>query len=169
MIRILISSCLLGQPVRYDGKDALCENSILSRWQNEGRIVHMCPEIAVDFPIPRPPAETAGGDGKMVLLGRAKVIEDTGTDVTEKYLKAAKITVNFAESMNAKIAIMPDGSPSCAPTLIYDGTFTGKKIPGRGVTAELLEQNGVRVFNANQIEEAQLLLKRLEDSSVHSQ
>ena len=164
MIRVLVSSCLLGKPIRYNGSDAPSDKTILSQWQSEGRLVHFCPEIAVGFPIPRPPAETVGGDGKMVLSGYAKVLEDTGADVTEMYVEGARKEVEFAQLHNVKVAILTDGSPSCGSTYVYDGNFTGKTIPGRGVTAELLEQNGISVFNEDQIEEALEHLENLEDS-----
>jgi uncharacterized protein YbbK (DUF523 family) len=37
--------------------------------------------------------------------------------------------------------------------MIYDGTFTGNKIPGDGVTVELLEKNGIRVFTEEDVEQ----------------
>jgi uncharacterized protein YbbK (DUF523 family) len=163
MIHVLVSSCLLGQPVRYNATDAPCDKTILSQWQNEGRLVHFCPELSAGFPIPRPPAETVGGDGKLVLNGQAKVIEDTGKDVTEQFVDGAYKTLDFAEQMNVKLAIMPEGSPSCGPTFVYDGNFTGTKVPGKGVTVELLEQNGICIFSENQIEDALAFLQSLEE------
>ena len=165
MIRILVSSCLLGKPIRFNGSDAPSDKTILSQWQREGRLVHFCPEIAVGFPIPRPPAETVGGDGRMVLIGDAKVLEDTGADVTEMFVEGAKKAVDLAKEKEVKIAILTDGSPSCGSTYVYDGNFTGKTVTGKGVTAELLKQNGVRVFNEDQIEDASIFLKSLEESS----
>ncbi len=168
MIRVLVSSCLLGQPVRYNGSDAPIDQTILSQWQSEGRLVHLCPEIAAGFPIPRPPAETVGGDGRLVLGGHAKVIENTGADVTEMFVEGAMKAVEFAEISKVGIAILTDGSPSCGSTFVYDGNFTGTKIPGKGVTAELLEQNGIRVFSEDQIEDALDFLKSLEESEAEN-
>lgn len=168
MIQVLVSSCLLGKTVRYNASDAPCDKKILSQWQNEGRLIHFCPEFAVGFPIPRPPAEIAGGDGKMVLSGQVKVIENTGMDVTEKFVEGAKKTCDFAIEMDVKIAILTDGSPSCGSTFVYDGNFTGKQISGKGVTTELLEQNGIRIFNENQIEDALVLLKSLDVSEAEN-
>ena len=37
--------------------------------------------------------------------------------------------------------------------MIYDGTFRGKKIPGSGITAALLMQNGIRVVSEEDIAE----------------
>lgn len=162
MIRVLVSSCLLGNPVRYNGSDAPSDKTILSRWKDEGRLVHFCPEIAAGFPTPRPPAETVGGDGKLVLIGKARVLEDTGSDVTEMFIDGAKQALAFAKNNDVRIAILTDGSPSCGSTFVYDGHFTGKEIPGKGVTAELFEQNGIHVFSEHQIEDALELLQELE-------
>ncbi len=162
MIRVLVSSCLLGQPVRYNGSDAPSDKTILAQWKSEGRLVHFCPEIAAGFPTPRPPAETVGGDGKMVLLGKAKVFEDTGLDVTEMFVDGAKKALEYAKNNNVRIAILTDGSPSCGSTYVYDGHFKGGTTPGKGVTAELFEQNGIRVFSEDQIEDALEYLTDLE-------
>jgi uncharacterized protein YbbK (DUF523 family) len=133
-----------------------------------GAPVHFCPEIAAGFPIPRPPAEIVGGDGRLVLSGHAKVIEDTGADVTKMFVAGARKAVDFAEKNKVRIAILTDGSPSCGSTYVYDGNFTGKQIPGKGVTAELLEQNGIRVFSEDQIEDALVFLKSLEESETEN-
>ena len=164
MIRVLVSSCLLGNPVRYNGSDAPSDKDILNLWKSEGRLVHFCPEISAGFPTPRPPAETVGGDGKFVLAGNARVFEDTGADVTEQFVLGAKKALIFAQKKDVQIAILTDGSPSCGSTYVYDGSFTGGTLPGKGVTAELFEQNGIRVFSEDQIEEALEYLKHLEKS-----
>ena len=161
-----MSSCLLGQPIRFNGSDAASDKTILSQLQTEGRLVQYCPELAAGFPVPRPAAETVGGDGKLVLIGQAKVFEDTGADVTELFVEGAKKTLAFAQKNKVRIAILTDGSPSCGSTYLYDGNFTGKKIPGRGVTAELLEQNGIRVFSEDQIDDAVVYLRSVEESGA---
>jgi len=166
LIRILISSCLLGQRIRFNGLDAPSDKRILSRWQAEGRLVQYCPELAAGFPVPRPPAETVGGDGRLVLLGQARVFEDTGADVTDQFIKGAEKALDIARKTGVRIAILTDGSPSCGSSYVYDGRFSGETVPGQGVTAALLAQNGVHVFNEDQIEEAETLLTRLETAGI---
>lgn len=170
MIRVMVSTCLIGQPVRYNAADAPSDKEILSRWQNEGRLVHFCPEIAAGFPIPRPPAETVGGDGALVLLGEAKVFEDTGADVTDMFINGANKAVDYAKRNKVQVAILTDGSPSCGSTFVYDGTFKGGTVLGKGVTAVLMEQNGIRVFSENQMEEALAYISELENKdSEHTE
>lgn len=162
MFRVMVSSCLLGNPVRYNGSDAPSDKKILSQWKAEGRLVHYCPEIAAGFPVPRPPAETVGGDGTIVLLGGAKVFEDTGADVTDLFIDGAQKALDFARKNDVMVAILTDGSPSCGSSYVYDGEFGGGTVPGKGVTAALLEQNGIQVFNEFQIEDALEFLTGLE-------
>ena len=163
MERILISSCLVGRPVRYNGSDKTHGwADIVARWQKEGRLLLLCPEVAVGFPTPRPPAEIVGegevGDGNAVLAGTARVIEDTKTDVTHLYVRAAQVAVDFAARHGCRHAVLTDGSPSCGSTFIYDGSFTGVRTSGIGTTAAALRHAGVRVWPETAIPELDLIL-----------
>ena len=162
MIKVLVSSCLLGEPVRYHGGDARCANEILERWRAEGRVVPVCPETAAGLPVPRPPAEIAGGDGSAVLRGVATVGDSSGMDVTAVFLNGARATLEAARRGGARLAVLKDGSPSCATTYIHDGTFRGQRDHGQGVTAALLAQAGIHLFNEHQLEEAAACLAQLE-------
>lgn len=162
MIRVLVSSCLLGEPVRYHGGDAPCPSPILERWKTEGRLVPACPEIAAGLPVPRPPAEIAGGDGVSVLKGDAVVGDLSGTDVTAKFVQGARATLELALAHGVRLAILKDGSPSCATSYVYDGTFRGQRGGGQGVTAALLSEAGIRAFSERQLEEAAAYLETLE-------
>lgn len=166
MIKILVSSCLLGEAVRYHGGDARCADSLLDRWQAEGRVVPVCPEIAAGLPVPRPPAEIAGGDGADVLKGQAMVGDRTGRDLTPAFVSGAREAVAAALAHGARLALLKDGSPSCATSYVYDGTFRGQRGSGQGVTAALLSQAGVRVFSEKQLEEAAAYLEELEAASA---
>lgn len=152
MIRVLISSCLLGQPVRYNGSSKLCEHTLLTKWRAENRLVSFCPEVEAGLLIPRPAAEIVGKDGFAVLENRSKVIDQNGQDITQKFIEGARKTLQVAFDTGVLLAILTDGSPSCGSTYLYDGTFSGACKAGMGVTAALLEKNGLRVFNQTQIE-----------------
>ncbi|CAM2006024.1 DUF523 domain-containing protein [Acanthopleuribacter pedis] len=154
MQRILISSCLVGEKVRHDGRDKLNGHPHLIRWQNEGRLVPFCPEIAGGLPIPRPPAEIQGGDGAAVLRGDAVVETNAGNNVTAAFVSGAEQALALAKKEGVTMAVLKAKSPSCGVGMIYDGGFNGTQIPGSGVTATLLEQNGIRVFHENQLDEA---------------
>jgi len=165
MIRVLVSSCLLGEPVRYHGGDALCASEVLDRWRAEGRLVPACPETAGGLPVPRPPAEITGGDGGDVLRGEAFVGDRSGADLTVAFVEGARLTVAAAVASGVRVAILKDGSPSCATSYVYDGTFRGQRGPGLGVTAAALERAGIKVFSERQIEEAAAYLAGLEGSA----
>ena len=113
MQRVLVSACLLGQPVRYDGGTVVTEGGILARWQMEGRIVPMCPEMAGGLPVPRLPAEIHGeGGGAAVLRGAARVVEHHGHDVTDAFLLGAQRALEAAQEAGVQVAVEfqdPDG------------------------------------------------------------
>lgn len=162
MEKILISACLIGRPVRYNGSDkASGASDVLKLWQEEGRLVPVCPEVAVGFPTPRPPAEIQGKDinsaktidGRDVLNGNAFVFEETGGDVTELYVKAANAAVVLAKKHGCRHAVLTDGSPSCGSSFIYDGSFSSVKHQGMGTTTAALRKEGISVWAETQIRE----------------
>ncbi len=167
MEKILISACLLGAKVRYHGGDALLDHPVLKRWADEGRLISVCPEVAGGLPTPRPPAELIGhGGGRAVLDRRLWVKTEDGTDLSDAFITGAGSTLALARQHSIKLAILKDGSPSCGTTYIRDGSFSGGRVNDLGVTAALLERNGVRVFSDMQIELAAACLRDLERSSV---
>ena len=161
-VRILVSSCLLGERVRYDGGDAAAASALLDRWRREGRLVPFCPEVAGGLAVPRPPAEIEGGGGEAVLLGAARVVVESGGDVSGQFLAGAREALRQARASGVRLAILKDGSPSCGSTYIYDGRFRGRRRAGRGVTSALLEENGIRVFSERQIDQAAACLAEAE-------
>jgi uncharacterized protein YbbK (DUF523 family) len=161
--KILLSACLLNLPVRYDGQGIDCRHPILKRWKNEGRIIGICPEASGGLATPRAPAEIElGQGGDRVLAGNAKVLENTGGEVSAQFIAGAKAAVQLAKQHTISIAVLKEKSPSCGSGLIYDGSFANKTITGQGVSAAALIQAGVYVFNEHQFEEADALLKQLE-------
>lgn len=162
MIKVLVSSCLLGEAVRYHGGDARCESDVIARWLAEGRLVPVCPEVSAGLPVPRPAAEIAGGDGGSVLRGEAMIGDRAGTDLTPAFVRGAQLAVEAALAGGVRVAVLKDGSPSCGTSYVYDGTFRGQRSPGEGVTAALLSQAGIRLFNERQLAEADAYVATLE-------
>jgi uncharacterized protein YbbK (DUF523 family) len=158
--RVLVSACLLGSPVRYNGSAKLSGHAVLERWRAEGRIVPLCPEVAVGFPTPRPAAELDGtADGADVLAGRGRVIEAGGRDVSDLYRDAAEVALVEAGRNGCRFALLTDGSPSCGSSFVYDGSFSSRRVAGRGTTTALLEQHGVRVFSEAEIDVLDAMLR----------
>jgi len=158
--RILVSRCLLGEPVRYDGRAVGLRRPLPAEWR--GRLVPVCPEIEGGLPVPRPAAEIAGGDGDAVLDGRARVVTEHGGDVTDAFLKGAEAALELARAEGCPVALLKERSPSCGCRRIHDGTFGGGTKAGRGVTTALLERNGIRVFHEEEIAELTAHLRNLE-------
>ncbi|HHY21813.1 MAG TPA: DUF523 domain-containing protein [Bacilli bacterium] len=147
---ILISACLAGNPCRYDGTD--CKENRLSMLVEEGKAAFVCPEVLGGLPTPREPAEIQGGNGEDVLAGRAKVIDKTGKDVTDMFIKGAYKALEVANSMNATQIVLKENSPSCGSMNIYNGKFTGEKMAGIGVTAALLRKHGFTVLSEHELD-----------------
>ncbi|QXI53232.1 DUF523 domain-containing protein [Pseudomonas alvandae] len=160
MEKILVSRCLLGHRVRYDG-GASGPFDQLQQWLAEGRVVPLCPEVAGGLPTPRAAAEIPGGQGAQVLDGDAAVITTDGEDVTVQFLSGAHQALDLVREHGIRIAVLKANSPSCGNLLTYDGTFSGVKVGGEGVTAALLKRHGVRVFNELELAEAASALKAL--------
>ena len=161
MQKILVSRCLLGHRVRYDG-GASGPFDQLQQWIAEGRVVPLCPEVAGGLPTPRAAAEIPGGQGVEVLDGSARVITTEGEDVSAEFLSGARQALALVQQHDIRIAVLKANSPSCGNLLTYDGTFSGVKVSGEGVTAALLSRHGVRVFNESQLAEAASALAALD-------
>ena len=152
MQKILISSCLLGEQVKYNGGDNLIQSTLLEKWQDEERLVIVCPEMAGGLPVPRNPVEIQQGEGADVLLGKSIALDTNNKDVTDYFIRGAYAALELAKKNDISIAILKERSPSCGSNMIYTGDFSGKLKEGKGVTARLLEQNGIRVFSEDQLE-----------------
>jgi uncharacterized protein YbbK (DUF523 family) len=131
----VVSACLAGVNCRYDGKNASCKYVVdLVR---EGKAIPVCPEQMGGLPTPRTNTEIVNG----------RVLTEEGVDLTDKFRKGAQEALNVALLADCKEAILKSNSPSCGYGKIYDGTFSGTKKEGKGIFAELLEKNGIRVHS----------------------
>ena len=138
-MNILVSACLLGMCCRYDGRSRPDPNVLALIKTHD--LIPVCPEQAGGLKTPRPPAEIKNG----------RVITSEGEDVTENYRKGAEVAQKLAELYDCRIAVMKERSPSCSPDLVYDGSFTKTLVPGPGVTAALLKENGITVLGESEI------------------
>lgn len=149
MIKILVSECLYGDNiVRYDGKEYALDDPRFLKWKKEGRLIKVCPEVLGGLPTPRPPGERLGD----------RIVNKDGIDVTCEYVKGARLAVELAKNKDVAFAILKLNSPSCGSKLIYDGTFRGKKIPGQGITTELLRDAGYMVYGEDDLDEIEKLI-----------
>lgn len=144
----LISACLCGVNCKYNGRNNYSE--YCDELLKSGKAILVCPEQLGGLPTPRIPSEM-NNKADEILKGKGEILAKDGRDVTEEFLKGAKEVEEIAKKLNIEVAILKDGSPSCGVNYVYDGTFTGNKIKGRGITAEILVQNGISVISENDL------------------
>lgn len=159
--KVLVSGCLLGKKVRYNGQCLSIVDSILEQWKTEGRVVSICPEVDAGMSIPRASAEILNGDGNDVWKGTASVVESGGKDVTLVFKRGAQMALAICKKHKIRVAVLTESSPSCGSTTIYDGNFRNRKMAGIGVTTALLQDNGIAVFSQHNILGAQKALLQI--------
>ena len=144
MEKILVSACLLGRPVRFDGASRPREHvcALADRYE----LVPVCPECFGKLPIPRTPSEID------TTASELRVISSDGEDRTAAFLEGAERCVKIAREQGCTLAVMKAKSPSCGSGLIYDGSFTGSLTPGDGVATRALKSAGVQVISENDVE-----------------
>jgi len=148
--KVLVSACLLGEPVRYDGGSKAVQHPVLAAWLAEGRVVRACPELAGGLAVPRPPAERRG----------TNIVTNRGEDVTAEFSRGAQLALELCRAHGITVAVLKENSPSCGSQFINDGTFTKTRVAGAGLTTELFRANGIEVFNETQWEAAAEAISR---------
>lgn len=148
--KILISACFLGKKVRYNGEVKTLLHPLIALWQQQQRLMSICPEVSGGLAVPRAPAEIRG----------QHVITCDGDDVTEPFLSGARQALSLCQQYQIRFALLKESSPSCGSNTIYDGTFSAKKISGQGVCSKLLRQHGIQVFSELTIDHLVVLLDK---------
>ncbi|RCX18403.1 uncharacterized protein YbbK (DUF523 family) [Anaerobacterium chartisolvens] len=146
---VIVSACLAGVKCKYNGKSNF--NSEAEKLVKSGKAVPVCPEQMGGCPTPRLKAEILNGTGADVLDGKCIVVKENGENATQEFIKGAEEVLKIALLTGAKRAVLKSGSPSCGCGSIYDGSFSGNKIKGNGVTSELLIRNGIEVVSEERL------------------
>lgn len=141
METILVSACLLGDNVKYNGKNNYDER--IEKLKELFDIVPICPEVFGGLPTPRIPSEIKGEN----------VVNEKGKDVTYEFNKGAHKVINIVNFCHIRKALLMDRSPSCGVNKIYNGKFNGTLIDGMGYTAKLLKAKGVQLYTLDNIDE----------------
>lgn len=136
---ILVSACLLGEKCKYSGSDNY--SPAVVEYVKGREYLACCPELLGGLTVPRSPCERAGD----------RVLSKEGEDVTAAFLRGAVACADLCRQHHISLAILKEGSPSCGTRRIYDGSFSGRSIPGRGLTAQLLMERGVKVISDEEI------------------
>ena len=129
----MVSACLLGENCKYNGGNN--KNSELLHLLSGNTVIPVCPEVLGGLPTPRIPAEIAGGS----------VIDRKGISVDAAFRKGAETALEIAEKEKPVLIILQSRSPSCGVKEIYDGSFSGRLIPGQGIFAEMAQKAGFHI------------------------
>jgi uncharacterized protein YbbK (DUF523 family) len=147
---LVISACLLGVACNHEGRGS--PRAVVDELARDYRLVPVCPEVLGGLPTPRAAAEIQDGDGADIMAGpasggsdAARVVNIDGEDVTAAYRRGAEAAVAVAKAVGAERAVLKARSPSCGSAAVYDGTFSRRLVPGRGVTAAALAAAGLAV------------------------
>lgn len=143
MESLLISACLAGFECKYCGGSNKLDDDVLEKLKSVYRLITVCPETAGGLPTPREPSEIRG----------ERVFSRVGDDVTAQYRKGGEVSLWLCNKYGCKKALMKEQSPSCGSGLIYDGSFSGKLVPGYGVAAAMLRDNGVQLVGESKADE----------------
>lgn len=135
--RIGVSSCLLGEPVRYDGKDK--RNAfICNRLSDYFEFVPICPEVSAGLGTPRPPVRLVGDPKRPQALGIEK--GNTNLNITAALEAFSRSWLTKSEVISG--FILKSRSPSCGlwDTPIFDsaGNLAAK---GAGIFARILMEH----------------------------
>lgn len=134
-MKVIVSACLLGVPCRYKG-GANTDKGVISFVAGMD-VIPVCPDVAAGMPIPRPPVE--------ILRGR--IVRKDGTDMDEIYRAGARKIMKEIEGEDIAFAILKARSPTCGVHEVYDGTFSGTRVPGEGVLAAMLKEAGIPAYD----------------------
>ncbi|MEA3553119.1 MAG: DUF523 domain-containing protein [Campylobacterota bacterium] len=142
--KLLISSCFLGENVKYDGSNNCLSKDILDKLKEKYELFSFCPEVEGGLPTPRIPCE-------IISQKPLKIINKNGEDKTIEFIDGANKTLELCKKESIKIALLKANSPSCSNSFIYDGTFKSIKIKENGVTTKQLKDNNINVYNETEI------------------
>lgn len=143
MEKLLISACLAGFECKYCGGSNVLPENVLIKLREKYRLIPACPETAGGLPTPREPSEIRG----------ERVVSRAGEDVTAQYRRGGEVSLWLCRKHGCEKALMKEQSPSCGSGLIYDGSFSGRLVPGYGVAAAMLKDNGVQVLGESRVSE----------------
>lgn len=138
-MKIMVSSCLLGENCKYNGGNNLNEKVL--EYIKGHEVISVCPEVMGGLPIPRIPAE---------IVDDVVTAKD-GRNVDGEFRKGAKEALKIAMENQVDLVILQSRSPSCGTKEIYDGSFSGKRIAGQGVFAKMLIENEFQVIDVEDL------------------
>lgn len=144
-VRYVVSACLAGIHSRYNGERKAVD-AVLDLIR-QGVALPVCPEQLGGLPTPRPPCEIVPGAPGCP----ARVVNRLGVDQSAEFHLGAQEALRLAQMFGATRAVLKAGSPSCGSGQVYDGTFSGRRVPGDGVLTAVLRAAGIEVLDENDL------------------
>ena len=141
MMKVIVSACLAGDNCKYNGGNNI--NQKMMGFLKSHEMLKVCPEVLGGLPTPRPSAEIVDG----------KVINTEGKNITKEFTLGAQKAFEIVQKEKPDLIILQSRSPSCGIKQIYDGTFSGNKIPGHGLFAELCIKAGYKVLDIEDLDD----------------
>lgn len=135
---LLVSSCLLGNNVRYDGKNCKIDN--IDLLENNFTIIPICPEIDV-----------LGCPRNSIEIKNNEVIDKDNNNYTTLIKKKIASIINLCKENDVKYALLKEKSPTCGSHFIYNGTFSRKLIQGSGLLVSELKKLHIQIFNEDEV------------------
>ena len=140
-MKILVSACLLGENCKYNGGNNY--NAAVAEYVKGKEVLPICLEMMAGMGCPRTPIEIVDG----VLMDR------DGNNVDAAMGEAVAKAMAQIRNEEIQCAILQSRSPTCGVNQVYDGSFSGRLIPGSGIFAQALREAGYRVLDAEEIKE----------------
>lgn len=138
-MKIMVSACLLGENCKYNGGNNLSQKVL--NFIKGHEVIPVCPEVMGGLPTPRLSSEIVNG----------VVTASDGHSVDDEFRKGAHMGLALAEENKVELVILQSRSPSCGVKQVYDGTFSGNKIAGQGIFAQLLIENGYKIVDVEDL------------------
>ncbi len=138
-MNILVSACLLGENCKYNGGNN--RNERVLNYVEGHEVIPVCPEMLGGLPCPRKPVEWVGD----------RVLTRDGEDCTENFRLGVQRAMGIIADRQVDLAILQSRSPTCGVKQIYDGTFSGTRIDGKGALARALKERGIPLMDAEDV------------------
>ena len=142
-MKVLVSACLLGENCKYNGGNNY--NAAVMKFLADKEVVAVCPEVMAGMGCPRTPIEIVDG----VLMDR------DGNCVDAILSQAVRNAMEWIAKEEIRCAVLQSRSPTCGVNQVYDGSFSGRLIPGSGIFAQALRDAGYPVIDAEDLQSAQ--------------
>ena len=138
-MKILVSSCLLGENCKYNGGNNY--NAVVAEFVKGKEVLAICPEMLAGMGCPRTPIEIVDG----VLMDR------NGNNVDAAMRQAVVQAMEMIWKEDIQCAVLQSRSPTCGVNQIYDGSFSGKLVSGSGILAQALKNAGYQTIDAEDL------------------